>query len=88
MVLDEATSSIDTDSELLIQNAIEKITKNRTSIIIAHRLSTIKNADRILVIDRGKIIEEGNHNTLIRKKGHYFDLYENQFLKEESILPS
>ena len=55
---------------------------------IRDSLSTIKNADRILVIDRGKIIEEGNHNTLIQKKGHYFDLYENQFLKEETILPS
>ena len=88
LILDEATSSVDSGAEELIQKATKVITKDRTSIIIAHRLSTIKNADRILVIDRGKIIEEGNHNTLIRKKGHYFDLYENQFLKEESILPS
>ena len=88
MILDEATSSVDSGAEELIQQATKVITKDRTSIIIAHRLSTIKNADRILVIDRGKIIEEGNHNTLIQKKGHYFDLYENQFLKEESILPS
>ena len=88
LILDEATSSVDSGAEELIQKATKVITKDRTSIIIAHRLSTIKNADRILVIDRGKIIEEGNHNTLIQKKGHYFDLYENQFLKEESILPS
>mgnify|MGYP001157089898 FL=1 len=88
LILDEATSSVDSGAEELIQKATKVITKDRTSIIIAHRLSTIKNADRILVIDQGKIIEEGNHNTLIKKKGHYFDLYENQFLKEESILPS
>ena len=88
LILDEATSSVDSVAEEMIQKATKVITKDRTSIIIAHRLSTIKNADRILVIDRGKIIEEGNHNTLIQKKGHYFDLYENQFLKEESIMPS
>ena len=88
LILDEATSSVDSGAEELIQKATKVITKDRTSIIIAHRLSTIKNADRILVIDQGKIIEEGNHNTLIKKKGHYFDLYENQFLKEESSLSS
>ena len=88
LILDEATSSVDSGAEELIQKATKVITKDRTSIIIAHRLSTIKNADRILVIDGGKIIEEGSHNALIKKKGHYFDLYENQFLKEETILPS
>ena len=88
LILDEATSSVDSGAEELIQKATKVITNDRTSIIIAHRLSTIKNADRILVIDGGKIIEEGSHNALIKKKGHYFDLYENQFLKEETILPS
>ena len=88
LILDEATSSVDSGAEELIQKATKVITYDRTSIIIAHRLSTIKNADRILVIDGGKIIEEGSHNALIKKKGHYFDLYENQFLKEETILPS
>ncbi len=84
LILDEATSSIDSGAEELIQKATKVITKDRTSIIIAHRLSTIKNADRILVIDQGKIIEEGNHISLLKKKGHYFELYENQFLNEES----
>jgi subfamily B ATP-binding cassette protein MsbA len=88
LILDEATSSVDSGAEELIQKATKVITNDRTSIIITHRLSTIKNADRILVIDGGKIIEEGSHNALIKKKGHYFDLYENQFLKEETILPS
>jgi ATP-binding cassette subfamily B protein len=81
-VLDEATSSIDTETERKIQSALERILKNRTSFIIAHRLSTIVNADRILVISKGKIIEEGNHNQLIRKKGYYYNLYSNQFKKE------
>ena len=67
LILDEATSSIDSESELLIQKAIEKITKNRTSIIIAHRLSTIKKADNIMVIEKGKIVESGKHNQLIKK---------------------
>jgi ATP-binding cassette subfamily B protein len=81
-VLDEATSSIDTETERKIQSALERILKDRTSFIIAHRLSTIVNADRILVISKGKIIEEGNHNQLIRKKGYYYNLYSNQFKKE------
>jgi len=82
-VLDEATSSIDTETERKIQSALERILKDRTSFIIAHRLSTIVNADRILVISKGKIIEEGNHNQLIRKKGYYYNLYSNQFKKEK-----
>jgi len=81
-VLDEATSCIDTETERKIQSALERILKDRTSFIIAHRLSTIVNADRILVISKGKIIEEGNHNQLIRKKGYYYNLYSNQFKKE------
>ena len=83
LILDEATSSIDSESELLIQKAIEKITKNRTSIIIAHRLSTIKKADNIMVIEKGKIVESGKHNQLIKnKKGLYKKLYEAQLKKE------
>jgi len=88
LILDEATSSIDTDSELLIQRATEKITKNRTSIIIAHRLSTIMNADNIIVMDNGKIVEVGNHFELIKNnKGHYLKLYQAQLKKEKKYLP-
>lgn len=79
LILDEATSSIDTESELLIQKATEKITEGRTSVIIAHRLSTIKNVDRILVMEKGKIIETGNHHELIAKNGVYKKLFELQF---------
>ena len=83
MVLDEATSSIDTDSELLIQKAIEKIIENRTSIIIAHRLSTIMKADNIIVMDGGKIVEIGTHNDLLKNiNGHYKKLYQAQLEKE------
>jgi len=79
LILDEATSSVDTHTELLIQNAIEKITENRTSIIIAHRLATIRNADKILVMDKGRIVEEGSHYELLEKKGYYSKLFEMQF---------
>ena len=86
LVLDEATSSVDTDSELLIQNAIDQITKNRTSIIIAHRLSTIMKADNIIVMDKGKIVESGTHRELvINEDGHYKKLYDAQ-LKKEAVL--
>lgn len=87
LILDEATSSIDTQSEQLIQNAIDKITENRTSVIIAHRLATIKKADKILVMDKGKIVEEGTHQSLLNKQGYYHRLYEMQFkMEEESSL--
>lgn len=79
LILDEATSSIDSHSEQLIQKATEVLTKNRTSIIIAHRLATIKNADTILVMEKGKIVEQGNHTELILKKGYYHNLYTIQF---------
>ena len=81
-VLDEATSSIDTVSEQRIQAAADKLLKGRTSFIIAHRLSTVRNADRILVIDGGKILEEGSHKALMAKKGRYYELYENQFRRD------
>ena len=75
LVLDEATSSVDSESEQLIQQAIDTMTKGRTSIVIAHRLSTIRKADEIIVMDKGKIIERGNHNSLIEKGGAYYQLY-------------
>lgn len=81
-VLDEATSSIDTETERLIQNAIVEVLKGRTSLVVAHRLSTIRNADRILVIDKGGMLEEGSHEALMEKKGAYYRLYMNQFLNE------
>jgi len=80
--LDEATSSIDTESEAKIQKAIEEVLHHRTSFIVAHRLSTIRSADRILVIDKGEILEQGTHDELLRKKGHYYELYTNQFIDE------
>lgn len=83
-VLDEATSSIDTETEKIIQDTIQKVLKGRTSFIIAHRLSTISNADKILVIKKGKIIESGNHSELLNKRGYYYRLYTNQFIREKS----
>lgn len=83
LVLDEATSSVDTYSEKLIQEATDKITEGRTSIIIAHRLATIKKADKILVMDAGKIIESGTHKELLKKGGYYRNLYEAQFMSAE-----
>ncbi|MFW6269877.1 MAG: ABC transporter ATP-binding protein [Bacillota bacterium] len=80
-ILDEATSSIDTEMEYLIQKAIEKILKGRTNIIIAHRLSTIKNADRIIVLQDGNIIESGSHRELLNQKGYYYRLYTTQFMQ-------
>ena len=75
LILDEATSALDNESELLIQEALERLMENRTSIIIAHRLSTIHNADHIIVIDRGTIVESGNHAQLMNKEGLYHKLY-------------
>ncbi len=83
LVLDEATSSVDTYSEQLIQQATAKITEGRTSIIIAHRLATVKKADKILVMDAGKIVETGTHKELLKKGGYYSKLYEAQFMAEE-----
>ena len=79
LILDEATSSVDTRTEELVQKAMDKLTKGRTSFIIAHRLSTIKNADLILVMKEGNIVEQGNHEELIKKNGFYAELYNSQF---------
>lgn len=79
LILDEATSSVDTRTEVLIQQAMDKLTKGRTSFVIAHRLSTIKNADLILVMNNGDIIEQGNHDELLAQKGFYAELYNSQF---------
>ncbi|MEH6765069.1 ABC transporter ATP-binding protein [Aequorivita antarctica] len=80
MILDEATSALDTESERLVQDALEKMMKNRTSIVIAHRLSTIQNADNIVVLSKGKIVEQGKHQELLEKKGVYYSLVEMQSL--------
>jgi len=85
LILDEATSSIDTESEQLIQEAISKLTENRTSIIIAHRLATIQKADKIIVLDKGEIIEEGNHQELLKLNGAYKRLFELQFSGENIL---
>ncbi len=79
IVLDEATSSVDTETEELIQNAIQKLMFGRTSIVIAHRLSTIQNADQIIVLEKGEIVEHGNHNELLNKEGHYAQLHQIQY---------
>ena len=85
LILDEATSSIDTRTELQIQSAMDNLMKGRTSFIIAHRLSTIKNADLILVMNHGDIVEQGTHEELLAKKGFYADLYNSQFDREEAV---
>ena len=79
LILDEATSNIDSQTELLVQRALHKLLAGRTSLVIAHRLSTIRAADEVLVLDAGRIVERGNHTELLRKRGHYFELYQQQF---------
>ena len=83
LILDEATSSVDPYTELLIQKGLEKLLENRTSIIIAHRLSTVRNADKIVVINHGEIVEMGNHQELMEKRGLYSHLYKMQFREPE-----
>ena len=85
LILDEATSSVDTRTEVLIQKAMDKLMSGRTSFIIAHRLSTIRNADRILVLKDGDIVEQGSHDELIAKDGAYADLYNSQFAVQASV---
>src|SRR5690554_1806569 len=79
LILDEATSSVDTRTEVLIQEAMDKLMKGRTSFVIAHRLSTIRNADLILVMNEGQIIEQGTHQGLLDQDGFYAELYNSQF---------
>lgn len=83
LILDEATSSVDTRTEELLQKAMDKLMEGRTSFVIAHRLSTIKNADLILVMKEGNIIEQGNHDELMKQQGFYADLYNFQFVEDE-----
>ena len=83
LILDEATSSIDTETEQLIQTAIEKLLVGRTAIVIAHRLSTIQNADKIIVLHKGEIREIGNHQELLEKRGIYYKLYQLQYKDQE-----
>jgi ATP-binding cassette subfamily B protein len=79
LILDEATSSVDTRTEVLIQQAMARLRHGRTSFVIAHRLSTIRNADTIVVMEAGRIVEQGNHDELLARQGAYADLYESQF---------
>jgi ATP-binding cassette subfamily B protein len=81
LILDEATSSVDTRTEGLIQKAMDNLMQSRTSFIIAHRLSTIRNADLILVLNNGDIVEQGTHRALLEKQGFYAELYNSQFAK-------
>jgi ATP-binding cassette subfamily B protein len=82
LILDEATSSVDTRTERLIQSALEELLEGRTSFVVAHRLSTIRNADKVLVIDQGEIVERGTHNELMAARGFYYDLYMSQFRRQ------
>ena len=85
LIFDEATSSVDTRTEIAIQKAMDHLMAGRTSFIIAHRLSTVRSADRILVIQNGKITEDGTHHELIAKRGYYYQLYTNQFQEERGM---
>ena len=86
LILDEATSALDNTTEMLIQRSLNELAKGRTCLIVAHRLSTIKNADEIAVISKGKIMEMGNHEDLIKLNGIYADLYKLQFKNSDTVI--
>jgi ATP-binding cassette, subfamily B, bacterial MsbA len=88
LILDEATSSLDTESERLVQDALEKLMKNRTSLVIAHRLSTIKNADLICVLHKGKLVEKGTHEELVKTEGRYKNCTKCRYFNEKSCIPA
>jgi ATP-binding cassette subfamily B protein len=88
LILDEATSSVDTRTERLIQQALDVLLKGRTSFVIAHRLSTIRNADQVMLLQDGQIVERGTHDQLLAKRGEYYKLYMSQFRAEEPVLAS
>ena len=85
LILDEATSALDAESERLVQKALENLMQNRTSVVIAHRLSTIRKADKIVVMEKGEIIETGTHQELLENEGVYKRLYELQFMEKENV---
>jgi len=85
LILDEATSSVDTRTERLIQQAFDSLLQGRTSFVIAHRLSTIRNADLVLMLKDGAVIERGTHTELLAQRGAYYDLYMSQFRREEEV---
>ncbi len=85
LILDEATSSVDTRTERLIQSAFDKLLEGRTSFVIAHRLSTIRNADQVLMLKDGQIVERGTHIELLEQRGAYYELYMSQFRREEAV---
>jgi len=87
LILDEATSSVDTRTELLIQRALGTLLRGRTSFVIAHRLSTIRNADQVLFINDGRIVEQGTHQELLAKRGVYYELHVSQFRREVEAEP-
>ena len=85
MILDEATANIDTETEVLIQDSLEKMMNVSTMLIVAHRLSTVQHADNIIVLHKGKIVEMGNHQQLLAKKGLYYSLYEIQYKNKNQV---
>lgn len=88
MILDEATANVDTETEVLIQQSLRKMRQNRTTIAIAHRLSTIKDADLILVLDKGEVVERGTHDALLAQRGRYYNLYRLQGMTDDETAVS